>query len=224
MDHAEAVQAKAAERYLLNELTGAERDAFEEHYFCCSECAQDLKAGAGLLDNAREVLREEVRESAPAVRGGWFSWLRPAYALAAVTILAAVAGYQNLVTIPRLRGNALAPQALESYSFITQGARSEGRAEIGADPRSPLGLYFDIPTHGQFESYVCQVQTDSGHPVFSVQIPAERARDNVQLLVPGSTFRPGRYVLVIRGQGPVGSEPAAGEVARFPFLFRSCSK
>jgi hypothetical protein len=224
MDHAEAVQAKAAERYLLNELTGPERDAFEEHYFCCSECAEDIKAGAGLLDNAREVVREEVRQSA-AVRAGWLNWLRPAYALAAIAILAAVTGYQNLVTIPRLRDNAPTPQALTSYSFITQGARSEGRAEIAADPRSPLGLYFDIPAHGQFASYVCQVQTESGQTVFSVPISGESARDTVQLLVPASTFRAGRYVLVVRGQGqPAGREPAAGEVARFPFLFRSCSK
>ena len=43
MDHSEAVTKKMAESYLLEELTPEQRDAFEEHYFDCPECAKDVK-------------------------------------------------------------------------------------------------------------------------------------------------------------------------------------
>ena len=38
-----ATATLAAERYILNELTAAEREAFEEHYFVCERCAQEVK-------------------------------------------------------------------------------------------------------------------------------------------------------------------------------------
>ena len=40
MEHEQATATLAAERYILNELTAAEREAFEEHYFVCERCAR----------------------------------------------------------------------------------------------------------------------------------------------------------------------------------------
>ena len=36
MNHVEAVKTLAIERYLLEEMTPEERDAFEEHFFSCA--------------------------------------------------------------------------------------------------------------------------------------------------------------------------------------------
>ena len=58
MDHAEAVQTNATERYLLGELNAAEVDAFEEHYFDCMSCADDVRTGVQLLDGGRQLVRE----------------------------------------------------------------------------------------------------------------------------------------------------------------------
>ena len=44
MDHETAVQTKATERYFLGEITGADREGFEEHFFLCQECADDVRA------------------------------------------------------------------------------------------------------------------------------------------------------------------------------------
>ena len=49
MDHNEAIEQMAAERYLLDELTPELRDAFEEHAFDCPECTLDLRAGAAFI-------------------------------------------------------------------------------------------------------------------------------------------------------------------------------
>ena len=43
MEHHQAAAILASERYVLDELTVAERDAFEEHYFTCAICAQEVK-------------------------------------------------------------------------------------------------------------------------------------------------------------------------------------
>ncbi len=56
MNHDEAIRLKAAEKYLLGELSAELRDQYEDHYFGCAECAQDIRTGAVFIDNARDVL------------------------------------------------------------------------------------------------------------------------------------------------------------------------
>jgi anti-sigma factor RsiW len=57
MDHNEALRLRAVEKYVLGELPPSLRDQFEEHFFECQECAQDVKAAAEFVDNARAVWR-----------------------------------------------------------------------------------------------------------------------------------------------------------------------
>jgi hypothetical protein len=225
MNHSDALKLNAAEKYLLGELSADQRAAYEDHYFGCPECAEDVRAGVTLLDNARHVLRAEFPSWAAVVqpvtgRRGWFLWARPAYALAAVAVLAVVLIYQNVVTIPELQRGA--PQALPSFSLVTLGSRANSSVVITAKPDRPFGLYFDIPASNQFTYYSCRVQTQSGASVFSVQVSAEQARDTVQLLVPGSALKAGGYALVVygykEGQGP---EATGQEVARYPFVFQT---
>ena len=56
MNHQDALQEMAVERYLLGELNGASLDSFEEHLFECSECAMDVKTGGIFIDGARTEL------------------------------------------------------------------------------------------------------------------------------------------------------------------------
>ena len=55
MEHDWATRLVAAERYLLGELSDAERDQFEEHFFDCPACAEEVRAGAIFEANARAV-------------------------------------------------------------------------------------------------------------------------------------------------------------------------
>ena len=57
MDHAEAARKLAVEQYLLCELSGPEREEFEEHFFSCSECVKALEIGTEFMKNARAVFR-----------------------------------------------------------------------------------------------------------------------------------------------------------------------
>jgi anti-sigma factor RsiW len=49
----------AAEKYLLGELAPEVREQFEEHYFECEACANDVKAGAAFIDGARVLFKEK---------------------------------------------------------------------------------------------------------------------------------------------------------------------
>ena len=55
MNHDEAIRLKAAEKYLLGELSAEMRDQYEDHYFGCAECAQDIRTGAVFIDNTRDM-------------------------------------------------------------------------------------------------------------------------------------------------------------------------
>src|SRR5690242_4043149 len=139
MDHNEAIHLQAAEKYVLGELPPAVRDAYEEHYFDCAQCAIDVKAAAAFVDAGRDILRAERRD-APAVpraasgakaSSGWFFWLRPAFAVPAFAVLLFIVGYQNLVTIPQAKkGLALGGGELVTSSFSLQMANVRGGNEV----------------------------------------------------------------------------------------------
>src|SRR3954469_1317461 len=123
MDHEVASTTHAVERYLLGEMPSPERDAFEEHYFACTECAEEVRSGSVMVRDMKHVLRDlppAPKTSSP----GWLSWLAPqvlAPAFAAVA-LAVVVGYQNTVVMPDLK----APRSMGAAIILDGQTRSAG--------------------------------------------------------------------------------------------------
>jgi hypothetical protein len=60
VDHQSAVNQKLTERYVLGELEGLEAAEFEEHFFECPLCAEDIRAASRLTANLKAVLIEET--------------------------------------------------------------------------------------------------------------------------------------------------------------------
>lgn len=228
MDHSEAVRTKAAERYLLGEMAAHERDQYEEHFFGCVECAQEVQAGATFIDGARDVLATTgVPATAPRPapqRVAWWNWLaRPAFALPAMTVLLLVAAYQTAYEIPRLRSElsqATTPQALPSLSLLSANSRGGELPEITVPSGKPFGLFVDIPPSPRYRMYFCEVEEyrgDVSGPVkFSVTVSELEAKQTVQLMIPASKLQGGKYVLVVRGYESLSQQKS--EVAWFPFL------
>jgi hypothetical protein len=227
MNHDEAIRLKAAEKYLLGELSAEIRDQYEDHYFGCAECAQDVRTGAVFIDNARDVLippsvTELGAKHQPARSGGWWAaLLRPAFAVPALALLLLVAGYQNAVTIPHLK-NAVSqsetPQTLPSFSLISENSRGGAPLAIVVPAGKPFSLFVDIPPNGGYTSYVCEFQTESGTPELSLNVSADEAKRTVQLLIPAGRLASGKHVLVVRGLDSQG-KPDADKmgVASYPF-------
>jgi Putative zinc-finger len=226
MDHTEAIRSKAAERYLLGELKGDERNQYEEHFFGCSECALDIKAGATFMDNTRDALASDKAFVPSTVSKphpqNWFTlFLRPAFAAPALALLLLVVAYQSGIVIPRLNtglAKATAPQALPSFSLITANSRGGSPLTIHVPENKPFSIFLDIPPATQFPYYNCELQSESGAPEFSVNVSSADAREPIQLLIPASRLQAGKHVVIVRGSGsPDGTGAAKTEVARYSF-------
>lgn len=228
MNHSDAVRLKAAEQYLLGEMSGPLRDEFEEHFMGCAECAADVRAGAAFVESTRAVLRLDPSLAAdPAtqrVSSGWFAAiLRPAIAAPALLVLLAIAGYQGIVTIPRMKAQlarADAPRTLPEFSLLAANSRGETPVVVAVQPDQPFALFLDIRPDPAFSVYTCEVEDASGRPAFSLQVPAGEAKNTVQIFVPGSRLTPGPYVMVVRGiAAPQGARGGGVEVMRSHFSF-----
>src|SRR5271155_3704699 len=238
MEHLQAIQLKAAERYVLGELPSDLREQYEEHFFGCAECAEELSLAAAFVENSREAMGSEpvtppVRLPVSATRerpaaSGWFgAFLRPSFAVPVFAALLLLVAYQSFLVIPRLKGarpqsaGALAtaaPQALASFSLITAGSRGGEPLTVTVAPGQPFSLYFDIPPDGHYSSYICELQNAAGKAEFSLNISSEQAKNAVQLLIPSASLGIGKHVLVVRALGTQDGAASSGtEVARYPF-------
>jgi hypothetical protein len=95
MAHQEAENNMTVERYLLNELTEAERMRFEEHYFECVECADAVEAGQIFISGIRPVpdpvpwWRKTMDFfSAPVAVPAWRMWILGGAAAASLAVVA----------------------------------------------------------------------------------------------------------------------------------------
>jgi hypothetical protein len=221
MDHHLAVKSQACEKYLLGELPPDLRDAYEEHYFSCAECATQLRMAAEIVGAGQQIF---AQTPAPAVAagarivqesGGWLRWLRPAIAIPALATLLLVVGYQNLVLIPQLK-ESRAPRVLPMFSLISANTRGETVPEFTTQPNQPVGLYVDVPADAAYSSYGISVQDPSGKtiPLRSLSY-AEAQKTQVLVINPGAA---GNYAVVVLGQAKsdVGSSTGK-ELARMQF-------
>lgn len=215
MDHSEAVRLMATERYLLEELSPEQRDAFEEHYFDCPECALDLRAEAAFVDEAKVQLPQLPPASAPSVpeksaprRRERFAWWRPAFALPAFAVLLLVIGYQNLATIPALRSAATQPR-LVPWTTLHAGTRAVAPLPLPADRNRGAVLLIDLPPNDAYRSFVLDLTDPQGHLFWTQTVPASPTdvADSapLSLLIPGNGLRQGAYALTITGITPQGS-------------------
>ena len=225
MDHPEAVRSKAAERYLLGEMAPADREDYENHFFECVECAQEVQAGAVFVDAARDVLGSEGFSAAPAKserkRSAWAWIFRPAFAIPAMALMLFVIGYQNLRTIPEIRSQAASSdsaQIVPMFSLLGTNSRGGAVTEFTVVPGKPFGFDVDIPPSAQFSSYTLAVESENGSTGLSHQVSHDEAKDTLHFLVPPSRLSSGKYSLVVRGYDPQTSSSV--DVARYPFTLK----
>src|SRR6202041_3468085 len=157
MEHTQAIQLKAAERYVLGELPRDLREQYEEHFFSCVECAEEVNLAAAFVKNSGAVMGSEpvmppVRlplgaEQRPAASAWLGAFLRPSFALPVFAALLMLVAYQELLVIPRLKGAATpsvstlaspAPQALASFSLITADSRGGEPLLVSVAPGQPF--------------------------------------------------------------------------------------
>ncbi len=222
MDHTEAVQQQAAIKYVLGELPQVQRDAYEEHYFDCAECAIDIKALATFADTAREVLQQDPAVSAatavartPLPAPSWWStWFRPVVAVPAFAALLLMLGYQSFVSVPRLKNLATqsaAPQVLPMFSLIASNTRGPDSLTFHVKPGERFGLYADVPTDTAYRVYILRLVDAAGHSAVLRSLSYEEAQ-KTQVVEVNPGERSGSYEIVVSGLPKLESDPGKATI------------
>lgn len=215
MDHREAVASRAVDRYLLDEMSEEEQQAFEQHYFECAECAAEVEAGTMLAANVAAVFAEEGRrDAAPRRVGLWGNWKWVAVAFAGLVLL--IVAVEGLVRIQAHRTNLAAISAPQAYPvfFLHAVARGGDQVVEASGSARFIGLSFDVPPGPDVPAYDCRLLDASGQRRWSVKAPPPRAPgEPIHLLLPAAASPPGDYTLVLSGGGK--------EIHRYQFTLKN---
>jgi len=201
VEHDQAMTLMAAEKYMLGELDGEERERFEEHFFSCEECAHDILDLSSVTQGSRELLKSQSKAE-PAQRRssrGWFeAWRLPASLipgrLAWSGALAAALIFGSYQTI-RLQ-NTVRPQAIASV-FI----HPESRGELITVPVERLGAFLlleaDLPEASGKLQWDLQ-KADSKQLIVQDAAAAPPPGESFKVLLPSSFLAPAEYHLTVR--------------------------
>ncbi len=224
MDHSDAEHMRAAERYMLGDLSVSEVEEFERHFFDCPQCSEELRALTIFQENARAVFREQDLAPRPAVAtvpesaAGWWSGFSPrrfrqwAVGPVAVALGALLIGIFSGYLMFSGRDGV---QAVSAYPLFAQ-ARGEETFVSPATGSKYYTMYFDKTWDGEHTGYSAVLRDASGTDRFTIPVQAGSPGEAVHVLVPTHKLAAGKYTLVMVGNGP----DRAVELARFPFTLR----
>src|SRR5262245_47252240 len=204
MTHQEAVDTLAPDRYLLDEMSDSERQVFEDHYFSCHDCADELRTGAALIEGTRAGMAQQsagaqvVPMRPPRSKTGSATsfvtrtaWYRsPAIGWAVAATLAVVVSYQSLSIGPSPRRDA-SPMVLAPVT-VTLRPESRGREPIvpAGAPERPLALSIDVNGARPDAELSYTLNRADGATVVSGRATAPRPGAPLLLVIPNWTAVP----------------------------------
>jgi hypothetical protein len=204
MNHDEAIQDGATERYVLDDMTNEERDAFEEHYFDCAVCAEDVKAAIAIRDEGMAYVDQQIVEPVdvqPPIPFPPRQRRLPASLAAAASAMIAVVSMYAGVVQPKQKqlAEALTP-------FVTDGKEHKIETTRGSEELAVLNhrdstvLLIDLETDDESPRYNFVAVDSAGRQQFTVPVDGARARaTKVPLAIRGGTLKPGNYTLRVDG-------------------------
>ncbi len=236
MDHMEATSTGAAERYLLGEMGDRERDQYEDHFFGCPDCAEEVKSAAIFVDNAEPVLGKNPRGPFPGDQrkrvdqgeGPALRWTRlrdlfwpvPLGAVAALVVLLGLSAYQGLVALPRLTRELRATDALQSApSYFLAVSRGEVPVVRASAGQRVVTLTLSRSSERTFPFYRCALEDAGGRTLLSAVLPGPPRGDELQILLPVEGLRPGAHLLVVTGLASPSASSPSSPSAQYPFVF-----
>jgi len=221
MNHTEALEQQAVERYLLDEMNSDAREAFEEHLFDCQQCALDLRAGTLFVDEVKVQLPAMLnqpaaeRKTLPKKPSFWEALLRPALVAPAFAALLAVVVFQNAVTFPTLRDAASQPR-LMPLTHLRPPTRGGSHATLTADRAHGAALEVDLPTGSGLPaaaSYSIDLHDAQGKSIWTTTMAANPTSSDqdqqLSLFLPGAKLANGTYTLNIAGIDAQGGHTSA---------------
>lgn len=239
MDHRKAIEIKASERYLLGEMTELEQHLFEEHYFSCEICAEDVRAGLTFREATRSVFAENAgtetgEEGHLAVatlpapprkrparaniaattevwqdRSGWFDWLRP-------SSLIPLAASVSFACITAWQGLVTVPNlrnvaAPAVAAPVVLASATRGELPVVNAPAAGLMAVSAYPDRPAAQISF-ELRTKDDTIIHSGSGPAPAAGAPLVVFLPVSVVKqPGEHKLLLRESSAGASGSALGE-------------
>jgi hypothetical protein len=213
MEHVEAVDTLAIERYLLEEMTQEERESFEEHFFSCAECAEDARAAAKMRDGVRSGL---ARDTAGATAGdhGVVVPFRPtpvrwrtsvALPWAAAALLAVGLAYQTVA------GPMSARHEPDSFALTPATLRPASRGQeavLSPGPGGIVTLAVDLGGAPFDHDIRYELARADGKTIASGDAPTPASGAPLLLMLPATTLKGSeQFVLTLSHPGAPGLTP-----------------
>ncbi|MGA2134298.1 MAG: zf-HC2 domain-containing protein [Bryobacteraceae bacterium] len=210
MEHEEAIQSQAAERYVAHKLPPTERDAFEAHFFDCPECAEEVRWEQIFAANGRAAVRRPMEwpqpppAPAPSVPAtppklSWMPRWLPALPLSLATNCALAAAIVFLLVTPARKP---APAQWTEAQWTVDEYFAPGPAR-GADLHTLPGgtpvYQIRFPSIAT-SSYSYEVLDSQARRELSGSLAAPAAPDtNLRLTVSVGSLAPGVHTLIVHG-------------------------
>jgi Putative zinc-finger len=229
MMHLEIEKAETIERYIRNQLTKEERQAFEEHFLGCDECFEKLQTAERFAAGLRDAAERGLLEAQPqATNPAWFAWAFSATACTAL-VLAGLAGWAYFGQMPRLRSELQQTVAqLEKerqYRTRTEGAvpieqaeanvplvmlqasrAGEEVANASLKPNDNRLVLWIEPGPSRFRDFRMDVFSSNNHLVASVDHLVLSRDGALAATLPTKQLPAGDFRITLTGQDPA---PAA---------------
>lgn len=201
MDHEHAITRKIAEQYVFGELSETDANAFEEHFFDCGDCAEDVRDEMQMLESGRDVVHDEPRKTETPSRPATVvpiearrrkTWWIPA---AAAAMLVIALGVPTLMR----RGDA-APSMQLAHELQLDGltrAASEPLPAVTLPQGEALLLYVDVAPQEGAVRYDLTVRGSDGRTVGTRSVTSEQTTQPVALVL--SKLPAGTYEVVTEG-------------------------
>jgi len=207
MEHDEAIRCRAAERYVARELTPGEEEEFEQHYFDCPQCAEEVRWEQIFSANSRALFLEQpAAPPKPGFVQSFLAWIRPRQALAFSLACNAVlcAGLIVFMNIRAQQGAVMIP------AYFAPGPARGG--EIHSLPSGARYVQVHFPSPGQsYTSYSYEILSAGKRASSGSVAPLEGEEHTLYLAVPVDRLAAGAYTLDVR------ANPGDTIVSQFQF-------
>ncbi len=214
MNHQEAENTKATERYLLREMTDQERQDFEEHYLDCPECLESVTFGADFLAAGKEVAQENQTRQVPVI--GWrerlFASLAPVWqpvpglAVAAALCLAALGIYQQARITKQENTIADLKAPRQEVRYVITGGQRMGSESVILSRNERLSFLINFVPKHEFTSYRAAISGAGLANGYSIPVTASEKDYSVTVSLPAAELAGGEYEVTFWGRTQSGEE------------------
>jgi hypothetical protein len=198
--HTDAKTRELAEAYVGGHLAPAESDAFEEHFFACTECWDDVQTLQKFRDGVRHIAVNGTMETASP-----WKW---AFAAAAVALIA-LASWTMLVQIPRLEAQLAAVRNVPAPVIIAQAqpnlpllmleaSRADTATALTVPSAAPrFAIWLDAPLSARGPFRLDILSGDSS--IESLTALEPNSHGALTAAVPSEKLPPGKYTARLFG-------------------------